>query len=81
MNPVAFSINQENGELTALGQTVTAVKAPRHFAIAPGGAYLIVAGQQSNNLHVLAIDPQSGKLSVTSNQLDVPAPICLLFAK
>jgi 6-phosphogluconolactonase len=77
----AFSINQENGELTALGQTVTAIKTPRHFAIAPGGAYLIVAGQQSNNLQVLSIDAQSGKLNLTSNQLEVPAPICLLFLK
>jgi 6-phosphogluconolactonase len=77
----AFSINQENGELTALGQTVTAIKMPRHFAITPGGAYLIVAGQQSNNLQVLSIEAQSGKLNVTSNQLEVPAPICLLFPK
>ena len=77
----AFSINQENGDLTALGQTVTAIKMPRHFAITPGGAYLIVAGQQSNNLQVLSIEAQSGKLNVTSNQLEVPAPICLLFPK
>lgn len=77
----AYSIQHESGELTALGQTVADVKAPRHFVIAPGGAFLIVAGQDSDNLHVLAIDAQSGKLTPTSQKLEVPSPICLVFAK
>lgn len=77
----AFAIHEETGGLIELGQTVADVKTPRHFTIAPGGAYLIVAGQESNNLQVLSIDPQSGKLSKTDKSLEVPSPICLLFAK
>jgi 6-phosphogluconolactonase len=76
-----YSIDATIGALTALGQTVADVKTPRHFAIAPGAAFLIVAGQDSDSLHVLAIDPQSGKLSPTSQKLSVPSPICLLFSK
>lgn len=77
----AYSINHETGELSALGETVAEVVSPRHFIIAPGGAYLIVAGQESNNLQVLSIDPQSGQLAPTSQKLTVPSPICLLFAQ
>ena len=77
----AFAIHQETGGLIELGQTVADVKTPRHFTIAPGGAFLIVAGQDSDNLQVLAIDPQSGKLSKTEHALTVPSPICLLFVK
>jgi 6-phosphogluconolactonase len=64
-----------------MGQTVVDVKTPRHFTIAPGGAYLIVAGQDSDNLHVLSIDPQSGKLTPTAHKLQVPSPICLVFSR
>lgn len=77
----AFAIHEETGGLIELGQTVADVKTPRHFTIAPGGAFLIVAGQDSDNLQVLAIDPQSGKLSKTEHSLAVPSPICLLFVK
>lgn len=77
----AFAIHEETGGLIELGQTVADVKTPRHFTVTPGGAFLIVAGQDSNNLQVLAIDPQSGKLSKTEHALAVPSPICLLFIK
>jgi 6-phosphogluconolactonase len=77
----AFRINQETGALTEIGQTTAEIKTPRHFAIAPGGAFLIVAGQDSDNLQVLSIDPQSGALTATEQKLAVPAPTCLLFAR
>ena len=77
----AFRINQETGALKEIGQTAAAIKTPRHFVVAPGGAFLIVAGQDSDNLQVLAIDPQSGALTATEQKLAVPAPTCLLFAR
>lgn len=56
-----FRVDPVTGLLQPLGQTPTE-KTPRAFAIDPGGAFLIVAGQESNSVSVHAIDAAGGEL-------------------
>jgi 6-phosphogluconolactonase len=73
-----FSI--QKGEDLALIQTIGAkVHIPRHINLDPSGKWLLVAGQQSNNVPVFHIDPTSGKLSFTGHQITVPKAMCVEF--
>lgn len=40
---------------------------------------MLVANQDSNNVVVLAIDEQSGKLSPTGRSITLGAPVCVQF--
>jgi len=51
---------------------------PRGFTIDPTGHWLIVAGQNSNNLEALWIDPQSGKLTSKHAPTPTPSPVSIL---
>jgi 6-phosphogluconolactonase len=74
-----YSIDKATGKLAFLGVEPTRAKAPRHFAIAPGGRHLLAAGQGSDTVTVFAIDPTTGKLTFTGESVAVPAPVCILF--
>ena len=75
----AFSIDAASGALT-LEQTIATGGAwPRNFTLDPTGRWLLVANQNSNSIVVLARDPHSGRLSSTSQRLDIPSPVCLRF--
>ncbi|NNE92876.1 MAG: lactonase family protein [Verrucomicrobiales bacterium] len=57
-----FSINQDTGELTSLGQESTE-DTPRSFNLIPGGEkFLVAAGQRSNTLAVYRRDAKTGRL-------------------
>lgn len=54
---------------------------PRNIALAPGGGWLLAAGADSNTVSVHRVDPASGRLTYqTKGVINVPAPICILFA-
>jgi 6-phosphogluconolactonase len=55
------------------------VQGPRSFAIDPGGRWLLVAGQNDNRLAVLRLDPQTGRLTVTTQATPAASPVCVLF--
>ncbi len=74
-----YRIDDENGRLTFLGAEPTRAATPRHFAIAPGGKFLLAAGQTSHSVTVFAIDETTGKLTFTGQEVQVPAPACILF--
>jgi 6-phosphogluconolactonase len=75
-----FSINPVWGTLSAVDQTETggAIQ-PRSFAIDPGGRYLLVAGEVSNNVVVFKMDPETGSLTKSSEVNGFPTPVCLQF--
>jgi 6-phosphogluconolactonase len=54
-------------------------KAPRNFEIDPTGKFLFVGNQESNNIVVFRIDPNSGRLTPTGQTLHVPSPVSLKF--
>lgn len=54
---------------------------PRNINLAPGGAWLLAAGADSNTVSVHRVDAQSGELTYqTKGVINVPSPICILFA-
>ena len=54
---------------------------PRNINLAPGGGWLLAAGADSNTVSVHRVDPASGLLTYqTKGVINVPAPICILFA-
>jgi 6-phosphogluconolactonase len=56
------------------------VKVPRGFHIDPTGRWLISAGQDDDKVQVLKIDPASGMLTRTGEEITVGNPVCVLFA-
>lgn len=76
---VGYRIDKKTELLETIGYFPTGGKTPRDFAVDPSGRFLIVAHQDDSNLTVFSIDQGYGNLSATSNTLEVPTPVCLLF--
>lgn len=75
-----FSVAPDTGRL-ALVQTVsTGGRWPRNFALDPTGTQLLVANQRSESVVGFRIDAQTGRLSATGARVEMPTPVCLLFA-
>jgi len=55
---------------------------PRNINLAPGGGWLLAAGADSDTVSVHRVDPETGQLIFrTKGIINVPAPICILFAE
>jgi 6-phosphogluconolactonase len=63
--------------LTVKGFQSTEGKTPRNFLIDPTGHWLLAANQNGKNVVIFRIDQQTGLLSPTGKQLEIPAPVCL----
>ncbi len=75
----AFSIDPSNGHLTLIQRISCEGKSPRHFAVAPGGKWLVIGNQDSANIVVLKCDPQTGKLASAGRQYALDSPVCVVF--
>jgi 6-phosphogluconolactonase len=78
-NSIALFHVDESGKLTAAGHSSAGGDWPRHFTITPSGTQLLVANQNSDNIVGFHIDSASGALRPTGHQLQLDAPVCLLF--
>jgi 6-phosphogluconolactonase len=76
-----FRIDPSRGTLTFVDRTPTQGKTPRNFAIDPSGAFLLAANQDSGNIVTFRIDSGTGRLTPTGDILEVPSPVCILFAE
>lgn len=74
-----YKIDVNNGQLTPIGYSSTQGEIPRNFAISPDGNYLYAANQNSDNIILFSID-NDGKLKYR-NEIKVPTPVCVQFAK
>ncbi len=75
-----FWIDVANGRLSSLGHQPTGGHTPRHFAIDPTGNYLLAANQDSDSITVHRVDLATGRLEPTGHKLEIPSPVCVLFA-
>lgn len=74
-----FRINENDGKLTSVGYQPTGIH-PRSFIITPNGKFLLVANQHSNQIQVFRIDPTSGLLTDTHQDITtIEKPVCLKF--
>jgi 6-phosphogluconolactonase len=74
----AYCVHEE-GRLGWLGATSTGGATPRHFAIAPGGDWLLTENLESDAIAVFRIDRDTGALETTGHGCAVPAPACVAF--
>ena len=72
-----FSIDQNTGKLTHVGNESTQGETPRNFAIDPTGGYLLAENQGSGTIVIFKIDPETGELSDTGTVVEVPSPVCI----
>jgi 6-phosphogluconolactonase len=66
--------------LTPVENTPTQGKTPRNFALDPTGGYLFAANQGTNNIVLFRIDQNTGRLTPAGEKVDVPSPVCVVFA-
>ena len=76
-----FRIDPSRGTLMFVGRTPTQGKTPRNFAIDPSGTFLLAANQDSSSIVTFRVDPATGRLTPTGDMLEVPSPVCILFAE
>ena len=72
-----FSIDPSDGKLTLKGYQPTLGKGPRSFIIDPTGNFLLVAHQYTNDVIIFKRDKNSGLLTKTNNEIQIPIPVCL----
>jgi 6-phosphogluconolactonase len=75
-----FSISPYDGRLTGVGTQSTLGITPRNFSLDPTGKFLLAANQNSNSIVVFSIDPKTGMPIPTGQSLQLPSPVCIVFA-
>lgn len=76
-----YAIDQSTGKLKLSGIQSTQGKHPRNFMIDPTGHFLLIANRDSDNIVIFAINPKTGLLNPTGQQISVPNPVCLKMIK
>ena len=76
-----FSISQIDGKLRYIQNVSTGGKTPRNFAIDPTGEFLLAANQNTGSIVVFRIDAETGAIIPTGNELAVPSPVSVVFAR
>jgi 6-phosphogluconolactonase len=79
-NSVAVFAIGGDGRLTRVEIAPAQVRTPRDFSIDPSGKWLVIAGQDSDDVTTLAIDASTGKLSPTGHRISVSKAVCVAFA-
>ena len=75
-----FAADRSSGALTPVEHVPTGGRRPRNFALDPSGRFLLAANQDSGTVASFAVDAATGQLTPTGARLDVPAPVCVVFA-
>ncbi len=76
-------IDPATGKLTPFDgdpRTTTGGKTPRNFRLDPTEHWILVANQDSDQLSVIARDPETGKLANEAKSVACPRPMCIRFA-
>jgi 6-phosphogluconolactonase (cycloisomerase 2 family) len=73
---VVFAV-QSNGQLVKKHH-VEVTKKPRFFRFDEAGKFVLVAGQDGDQVQVFSFDSKNGKLAL-QNTLTIPVPVCIEF--
>lgn len=68
-----------DGSLTHVETTPAGVWIPRNINLSPSGDWLLVAGQNSNEVTSHRIDRKTGKLTFSGKSAEVPKAMCINF--
>jgi len=77
---VCFAIGRD-GKLRTVEIKDLEIKEPRGFAIDPSGKWLVVGGQNSNELAAMQINSKTGALTRVGGKIPLSSPVCVLFSK
>ena len=75
-----FAADVRTGRLTFVQNVPAGGKTPRGLGIDPSGRWLLVGDQGSGQVVEYSIDPQTGELSPTGQELKVGSPVDVKFA-
>ncbi len=78
-NLVIYKIDEATGILSVAGFQSTMGIKPRNFSFDPGGDFLLVANQDSDNIAVFSVNHTTGLLTDTGKTILVPNPVCLVW--
>jgi 6-phosphogluconolactonase len=77
-----FAVDPERQTLSAIDRTPTLGKTPRHFTLDPTGKFLLAANQDTDDIAVFSVHPNTGQLTPVGGLVkDAPAPVCILFVQ
>jgi 6-phosphogluconolactonase len=77
-----FAVSADGAALRVIQVQPVRGAFPRNINLSPDGKWLLAAGADSNTVSVHRVDPETGRLTYqTKGVINVPAPICVLFAK
>lgn len=73
-----FAVSDDGG-VKLVETTPAAVWIPRNINLSPSGDWLLVAGQNSNEVSSHRVDKKTGKLTYSGKQAEVPKAMCINF--
>lgn len=76
-NIAIFEVDGKTGLLTPKGYQPVMGQAPRNFVIDPGGNFLLVANQNTDNVVIFKRNKETGALQATGQEIKIPKPVCL----
>ena len=68
------------GQLVPAGHVASGGKTPRSFVMDRSGKFLLAANQNSGSIVEFKIDPTTGNLTPTGEQIAIPSPVSVVFA-
>jgi 6-phosphogluconolactonase len=75
-----FAVDKSKLTLTPMDHTPTLGKTPRNFTLDPSGKFLLAANQDSSDITIFKVHPNSGQLTPVGQPVkDAPVPVCILF--
>jgi 6-phosphogluconolactonase len=78
---VIFAVDKDKKTLTPMEHTPTLGKTPRHFTLDPTGKFLLAANQDSSDITIFSVHPNTGQLTPVGKPVkDAPLPVCILFS-
>jgi 6-phosphogluconolactonase len=79
LNSISVFRIGEDGTITRIQVMENVPAWPRDFNIDPSGKYLLAAGERSDQVRLYLIDPVSGQIRETGQQIRLRNPACILF--
>lgn len=70
---------EEDGTLAKVNEVREKIANPRDFNLDPSGKFMIVGNQKTNDLTLLTVDPETGKLAYKSTSGNIAGPSCFEF--
>jgi 6-phosphogluconolactonase len=78
-NTIAVFEIEKDGRLATKEIISVKGKHPRNFVIDPTGHFLLIANRDTDNIVIFSINPVSGSLKATGQEISIPNPVCLKF--